>query len=131
MRIVNGFKERKIEFFSFAHEELIILIKKFQIKIRMQQVNNNSNNNNIDINIKEMHFPVEDSHSRINVIINPPKRQTTWVGNHAPVAPIATSTMNSCSDVQEIYRRCFATHSNDAQCKAAASYVHICGYSKE
>ena len=66
--------------------------------------------------------------SETTVIINPPKRQPTWTGFHAP-AVVETSTrrrMNSCGDVREIYSQCLAERSSDDVCKAAASYLGIC-----
>ena len=62
------------------------------------------------------------------IVINPPKRQVTWTGFHAP--PVETTghsrSMSNCGDVREIYGQCLAQHSSDDMCKTAASYFSIC-----
>lgn len=62
------------------------------------------------------------------IVINPPKRQVTWTGFHAPPVhtPGHSKGMTNCGDVRAIYGECLAKHSSDDMCKAAASYFSIC-----
>ena len=73
-------------------------------------------------------FPTSTAETEhATVIINPPKRQPTWTGFHAPaVVESRFARMTTCADVREIYSQCLAQHSTDDMCKLAASYMSIC-----